>query len=66
VRATAVDAYSCGLHVALVEECTFGRTALTHKLNLFDLHHNYVDVIHLDEVIGHLMGLAGGQPSDNA
>ena len=66
VRATVVDAHSCGLRVALVEECTFDRTELTHKLNMFDLHHSYVDVVHLDEVLGHLAELAGGQPSGNA
>src|SRR5262249_52436525 len=47
VRASAVDAYSNGFHVALVEECTYDRAELTHKVNLFDLHHKYVDVMHL-------------------
>jgi isochorismate hydrolase len=54
VRASAVDAYSNGFHVTLVEECTFDRAELTHKVNLFDLHHKYVDVMHVDEVLGHL------------
>jgi maleamate amidohydrolase len=54
VRASAVDAYSSGFHVSLVEECTFDRAELTHKVNLFDLHHKYVDVMHLDEVEAHL------------
>jgi maleamate amidohydrolase len=66
VRATVVDAYSCGLHVALVEECTFDQTELTHKLNLFDLHRMYADIMHLDEILGHLAGLASGQPSATA
>jgi maleamate amidohydrolase len=66
VRATVVDAYSGGLHVALVEECTFDQAELTHKLNMFDLHHTYADIMHLDEVLGHLAGLAGGQPSGDA
>src|SRR5262249_37762986 len=39
VRATAVDAYSHGFHVVLVEECCFDRSLLSHKVNLFDLHH---------------------------
>jgi nicotinamidase-related amidase len=60
VRASVVDAYSSGLRVALVEECTFDQTELTHKLNMFDLHHKYVDVMHLDEVVIHLAGLRGG------
>ena len=54
VRASAVDGYSSGFYVSLVEECTFDRAELTHKVNLFDLHHKYVDVMHLDEVVAHL------------
>ncbi len=42
VRATAVDAYSLGFHVVLVEECCFDRSILSHKVNLFDMHHKYV------------------------
>src|SRR5215472_9383858 len=54
VRASVVDAYSNGFHVSLVEECTYDRAELTHKVNLFDLHHKYVDVMHIDEVVAHL------------
>jgi maleamate amidohydrolase len=54
VRASAVDAYSHGYHVVLVEECCFDRSVLSHKVNLFDLHHKYADVMHVDEVISHL------------
>lgn len=57
VRASAVDAYSNGFHVSIVEECTYDRAELTHKVNLFDLHHKYCDVMHVDEVIAHLDGL---------
>ena len=48
VRASAVDAYSNGFHVAIAEECTFDRAELTHKVNLFDLHHKYADVMHVE------------------
>lgn len=58
VRASCVDAYSNGLHVSLVEECTFDRHELIHKVNLFDLHHKYADVMHVDEVVAHLEGLS--------
>jgi nicotinamidase-related amidase len=58
VRATAVDAYSHGYHVVLVEECCFDRSVLSHKVNLFDLHHKYTDVMHVDEVVAHLGGMA--------
>src|SRR6266581_3802306 len=57
VRASAVFAYSHGFHVALAEECCFDRSPLSHKVNLFDMHHKYADVLHLDEVIAHLEGM---------
>jgi len=58
VRATVVDGYSNGFHMTVVEECVFDRSMLSHKVNLFDLHHKYADVMHLDEVLSHLEGLA--------
>ena len=57
VRASAIDAYSHGFHVTLAEECCFDRSPLSHKVNLFDMHHKYADVLHLDEVIAHLEGM---------
>jgi len=57
VRASVVDAYSNGFHVTIVEQCTYDRAELTHKVNLFDLHHKYADVMHLDEVLAHLDGM---------
>jgi len=54
VRATVVDAYSHGFHVTLVEECCFDRSPLSHMVNLFDMHHKYADVMHVDEVVKHL------------
>jgi len=54
VRASVVDAYSAGFHVTIAEECTYDRAELTHKVNLFDLHHKYADVMHTDEIIAHL------------
>ena len=61
VRASTVDAYSYGFHNVVVEECTYDRSMLSHKVNLFDLHHKYADVMHLDEVIEHLAGLERGR-----
>ena len=58
VRASAVDAYSNGFHVVVVEECCFDRSMLSHKVNLFDMHHKYTDVMRVDEVVTHLNGLA--------
>jgi maleamate amidohydrolase len=54
VRASAVDAYSHGFHVVLVEECCYDSSPLSHKVNLFDLHHKYADVMRLAEVVAHL------------
>ncbi len=54
LRASAVDAYSNGFHVTLVEECCYDRSFLSHQINLFDLHHKYADVMHVEEVVAHL------------
>ena len=53
VRASAVEAQEHGFHVVVVEECWFDRNIVSHKVSLFDLHHKYVDVMHLDEVVEH-------------
>jgi nicotinamidase-related amidase len=58
VRASTVDAYSYGFHNVLVEECTYDRSMLSHKVNLFDLHHKYADVMHIEEVLDHLDSMA--------
>ncbi len=50
VRASCVDGYSLGYHVSIVEEIVFDRSVLSHKVNLFDLHHKYADVMTLEEV----------------
>ena len=57
VRASTVDAYSLGFHNTVVEECVYDRSMLSHKVNLFDLHNKYADVMHVDEVVAHLDGL---------
>ena len=51
VRASVVDAYSSGYHVTIAEECVFDRSVLSHKVNLFDLHHKYADVMHVEEIV---------------
>jgi maleamate amidohydrolase len=61
VRASAVDAYSHGFHVVLAEECCFDRCVISHKINLFDMHHKYADVMRVDEVVRHLDGLRTGK-----
>lgn len=54
VRASVVDAYSNGIHVTIAEECVFDRSMLSHKVNLFDMHHKYGDVMHVDDIVEHL------------
>lgn len=54
VRASAVDAYSHGFHVVVVEECCFDRSVIAHQVNLFDMHHKYADVMHVEEVAAEL------------
>ncbi len=54
VRASAVDAYSHGYHVTMAEECCFDRSDISHKINLFDLHHKYADVMKTEEIIAYL------------
>ncbi len=54
VRAAVVDAFSYGLSVAVVEECTFDRGEVSHKVNLFDMHQKYADVIRLEEALEYL------------
>jgi len=60
LRASAVDAYSHGFEVAVVEECCYDRSLISHKVNLFDLHHKYASVLHVDRVIAQLRRLAQG------
>lgn len=61
VRASVVEAYSYGFHISITEECVFDRSELSHKVNLFDMHHKYADVMKLDEVLSHLDGVTDKQ-----
>jgi nicotinamidase-related amidase len=63
VRATAVDAYSHGFHVVVVEEAVFDRSTLSHKVSLFDLHHKYADVMCLAQVEQALAAARPAAPS---
>ena len=59
VRASVIDAYSNGIHTTVAEECVFDRSELSHKVNLFDMHHKYADVMRVDDIVAHLYGTAG-------
>lgn len=45
VRASAVDAYSNGFTTLLAADACFDRSEISHKVNLFDLHMKYADVV---------------------
>jgi maleamate amidohydrolase len=66
VRASAVEAFSWGFHVTVVEECCFDRSDISHKVNLFDMHHKYCDVMHVDDVVMHLDAMARARSADAA
>jgi len=57
VRATVVDAFSYSYKTIVVEECTFDRSAVSHKVNLFDMHQKYADVLPLADVEAYLRTL---------
>lgn len=58
LRASTVEGFSNGFHMTVAEECCYDRSMLSHKVALFDLHHKYADVMHVEDVIAHLDGLA--------
>ncbi len=57
VRASVIDAFSYNYNVAVVEECTFDRGQASHKINLFDMHMKYADVVSLEETLDYVRGL---------
>ena len=54
VRATAVEASNYNFHSAVVEECTFDRFDISHKVSLMDIHAKYGRVISLGEALEYL------------
>jgi nicotinamidase-related amidase len=57
VRGTVLDAFSLGYPVVVAEECTFDRSLLSHKVNLFDMHAKNAQVTPLSEVLAFLAHL---------
>src|SRR5438270_750136 len=53
VRGTVIDAFSNNLAVSVVEECCFDRLIVSHKINLFDMHGKYADVVSTDETVAY-------------
>lgn len=54
VRASVLEGYMHGYAVAVVEECVFDRSPLSHKVNLFDMNAKYADVMFLDEILDYI------------
>jgi len=54
VRATVTDSFAHGFRTIVVEECTYDRCALSHKVNLFDMHEKYADVVPLAQAVAYL------------
>jgi len=57
IRATVVDAFSHNYLVIIPEECVADRNQISHKVNLFDMHMKYADVVPLEETIRYLENL---------
>jgi len=54
VRASVIEAFSNNFRVAVIEECTFDRGEISHKINLFDMNAKYADVVSTSEVRAYL------------
>ena len=51
VRATVLDGFSLNYRMAVVQDCTFDRIALSHQVNLLDMDQKYADVVSLQECL---------------
>lgn len=59
VRATVLDAFQYNFHVIIPYECVADRSQISHKVNLFDMHMKYADVVSLEETLDWLAQVAG-------
>lgn len=66
VRATAVDGWSWGYPVFVVEEAVFDRARLSHAVNLFELNAKYADVILVQDAVDWLDTGAGASRPEGA
>jgi nicotinamidase-related amidase len=58
VRATLLDAFQANFHCLIPYECVADRSQISHKVNLFDMHMKYADVVSLEETVDYLEKLA--------
>jgi maleamate amidohydrolase len=62
VRATTLDAFMNNFHVVIPHECSADRSQISHKVNLFDMHMKYADVVSLAETVEYLHSIVA-QPA---
>ena len=60
VRATVLDAFEHNFHAIVPHEACADRSQISHKVNLFDLHMKYADVVSVDETLDYLERIAAG------
>jgi len=65
-RATVTDAFSFNFRVLLVEEGTFDRGEVSHKVNLFDLNQKYADVVSIDIALQYLRSASAAPEAPTA
>lgn len=58
VRATVVDAMSCGFRPIVIKDCVGDRAAAPHAASLFDMQQKYADVISLSQLQQSLIAAA--------
>ncbi|MBL8550476.1 MAG: isochorismatase family protein [Hyphomonadaceae bacterium] len=54
VRATALDGFQHNFHVVIPHEATADRCAVSHKVNLFDLHMKYAHVATTEAALAYM------------
>jgi maleamate amidohydrolase len=58
IRATVVDAVSCGFRTIVPIECVGDRAEAPHRANIFDIDSKYADVESLEAILEALPGPA--------
>jgi maleamate amidohydrolase len=61
VRASAIDAFSYGFRLCVVEEATFDRSSTSRSVNLFEIDQKYGNVLGVDAAIELLGGVRAQQ-----
>ena len=54
VRASAADAFAYNFRCAVVEDCVYDRSTMSHNVNLFDIQSKYADVISSESAADYL------------